>query len=204
MKLVLCENIRGLGSTGEVVVVKDGYARNYLLPQRKAGYPTEGNVQRLQKARSEYLIKESNQIEAANLIAAKMVDLQLNIEMKANDAGQLFGSVTEAIVAEGLSAAIDCEIRPQMIIIGTHFKKIGEYVAALRLHSEVEVEVMLHVVPEEGGADEDELTIAELADMDVDEEGELSPDEIEAALETAAVEGDAAPDASENEDAEKN
>lgn len=149
MKLVLSENIRGLGSTGEVVTVKDGYARNYLLPKKLAVYPTEGNLNRLRKERESYLLKESDRIEAARLIAGRMEGVELlTIEMKANDAGQLFGSVTEAILAEHLGGSIEVELHAQQIIMGSHWKRLGEYSAVVRLHSEVEIEFPVQVVAE--------------------------------------------------------
>lgn len=148
MKLVLTENIRGLGSTGQVVSVKDGFGRNYLLPKKLAIFPTEGNIRRFRKAREEYLLKEKDQIEAARIIAKRFVDLELNVEMKANDAGQLFGSVTEAILAEKLGEAVKFEIHHQQIIMGSHWKRLGEYLASCRLHSEVEIEFPVHVVAE--------------------------------------------------------
>ncbi len=152
MKLVLNENIRGLGSTGDVVTVKDGYGRNYLLPKKLATYPTEGNLQRLRKAREEYLVRESDHIDAARLIAAKVAEklegAELTVAMKANDAGQLFGSVTEAILAANLGGLIEVELHEKQIIMGSHWKRIGEYVAVVRLHSEVEVEFPVHVIAE--------------------------------------------------------
>lgn len=148
MKLVLSENIRGLGSTGDVVRVKDGFARNYLLPKKLATFPTEGNIRRFRKAREDYLLKEKDRIEAAELIAKRFEGLELNVEMKANDAGQLFGSVTESILAETLGKKIGIEIHHQQIIMGSHWKRIGEYVASCRLHSEVEVEFPVHVIAE--------------------------------------------------------
>ena len=185
MKLVLTENIRGLGSTGDVVRVKDGYARNFLLPRKLALYPTEGNVRRFRKAREEYLIKEKDRIEAAELISKRFEGLELNVEMKANDAGQLFGSVTETILAETLSKAIGVEIPHQQIIMGSHWKRIGEYV---RLHSEVEIEFPVHVLAESTVAAP--VTAEELA-------AQLEAEEAEAA--EAAPEGIAMADVDDDE-----
>lgn len=151
MQLILTENIRGLGSTGEIVTVRDGYARNYLLPRKLGMFPTPENQKRFRKAREEYLLKEKDKIEAARIIAGRLADFHLNIQMKANDAGHLFGSVTEAIVAEKVGEAIKVELNPQNIILATHFKRIGDYAAIIRLHSEVEVEIGLTVAPEETG-----------------------------------------------------
>ncbi|HGY91578.1 MAG TPA: 50S ribosomal protein L9 [Planctomycetes bacterium] len=160
MKLVLSENIRGLGRTGDVVEVKDGYARNYLLPKKLAMKPTEGNVQRLRKERETYLLREKSNIESSRLIAEKLNGVTLQVQMKANEAGMLFGSVTEQIVADKLAELLETEIRPQQVILGSHFKRIGEYLCAVRLHSEVEVELPLVVSAE---PTEEELEEAQAA-----------------------------------------
>jgi large subunit ribosomal protein L9 len=149
MKLILVENIRGLGSTGDEVKVRDGYARNYLLPRKLAVYPTADNAQRFRKERDSYLVREKGHIDSARLIAEKLKDLTLTLKMKANDAGHLFGSVTEAIVAENLSTATGMPIEPKQIILGSHYKNIGDYEATVRLHSEVEVEIALSVQAEQ-------------------------------------------------------
>ncbi|MCA9322429.1 MAG: hypothetical protein KDB53_16930, partial [Planctomycetes bacterium] len=122
---------------------------------------------------------EKGRIESARLIASKMDDLTLTVPMKSNDGGQLFGSVTEQIVAENLGKAIGVEIHPQQVILGSHFKRVGEYFAAIRLHSEVEIELPVHVVAE-GGADEDETGMAKVmeaaeSDEDLVDEAEETP-----------------------------
>ena len=190
MKLVLSENIRGLGSTGDVVTVKDGYARNYLLPQKKAVYPTEGNLNRLRKEREAYLLKEADRIDAAKLIAAKMEGLEVTVEMKANDAGQLFGSVTEAILAEHLGGAIDVEIHAQQIIMGSHWKRIGEYLAVARLHSEVEVEFPVHVVAEAAKPEEGEGLEVPEGEVEVTDEAEGDEEAQAAAVDEASADAE--------------
>lgn len=148
MKLILTENIRGLGSTGDLVKVRDGFARNYLLPKKKAVAPTDDNAKKFRKERESYLLREKGKIESAKLMSSKIQGVTLTLKMKANDAGHLFGSVSEAIVAEALSAQIGHTIDAQQIILGSHYKHIGDYSAIVRLHSEVEVEIDLHVQAE--------------------------------------------------------
>lgn len=148
MKLILAENIRGLGSTGDEVKVRDGYARNYLLPRKLAVYPTEENAKRFRKERESYLMREKSNIGSARLIAEKLKGFTLTLKMKANDAGSLFGSVTEAIVAENLAQAAGVPIEPRQVILGSHYKHIGEFEATIRLHTEVEVEIVLSVQAE--------------------------------------------------------
>ncbi len=196
MKLVLNENIRGLGSTGDVVTVKNGYGRNFLLPKKLAVYPTEGNLNRLRKEREAYLLRETDRIDAAKLISSKIAGkldgVELVVEMKANDAGQLFGSVTEAILAEHLGGSIDVELREKQIIMGSHWKRIGEYHAIVRLHSEVEVEFPVQVVAE-----------APAPEVVAEAEAETAAEGEEATEEGAEVADEVTADASEEEKTEE-
>ncbi|MEE9394676.1 MAG: 50S ribosomal protein L9 [Planctomycetota bacterium] len=149
MKLVLKENIRGLGNTGDVVNVKNGYGRNYLLPQGKASFPTADMIGVLRRERERYLVTEKDHISAAQTHADDLKELVLEITMKANEAGQLFGSITEAIVAEALTKKLGRDFNAKQVILGSHFKRVGDYVGSVRLHSEVETEFGLKVVAEE-------------------------------------------------------
>lgn len=196
MKLVLTENIRGLGSTGDLVEVKDGYARNFLLPRKLAAVPQDDVIKKWRKERESYLVRESGRIDGARAIKERMTDLgNVVITMKANDAGQLFGSVTEAIVAEAVSEAIDVELNAQQIILATHFKRIGEYQAIVRLHSEVEGDVTIVVESEEDPEDRAERLAAEEAARlaaEADEEAEGEEEAAEAVSE--GEEPEAAPE----------
>ncbi|MEZ6196491.1 MAG: 50S ribosomal protein L9 [Planctomycetota bacterium] len=182
MKVVLKENIRGLGNVGDVVSVKDGYARNFLFPRGIATAPTEDVISALRKERLRYLDQESDQIAAAKHLRESIGELMLEIEMKANEAGQLFGSVTEAIVAERLSAQLERSFTKEQIIIGSHFKRIGDYLATVRLHSEVEMEIGLHVVAEETEEEREERLAAEEAAREAAEAVEAELDAEEAAM----------------------
>lgn len=200
MKLVLNENIRGLGSTGDVIDVKDGFGRNYLLPKKLALPPTEMNIKRLRKAREGYLLKESGRIEAAQMLRGKCDELELEVEMKANDAGQLFGSVTEQIVATAAGAALGVEIHPQQIILGAHYKRIGDYTVVVRLHTEVEVELPLHVKAELTEEELEAIAAAKAAE----EAAAAAEAEGEEGAEGEAAEGEAdATDAAAETDEEK-
>ncbi|MFT7616998.1 MAG: large subunit ribosomal protein L9 [Planctomycetota bacterium] len=196
MKLVLNENIRGLGSTGDIVTVKNGYGRNFLLPKKLAVYPTEGNLNRLRKERESYLLREADHIDAARLIAEKTKGyIQSNdnlvVKMKANDAGQLFGSVTEAILAAHLGGNISVELHEKQIIMGSHWKRVGDYLAVVRLHSEVEVEFPVQVVAE--------IVIPEV----VEERAEANRAEAEGDDAENAAEGDEAAEVVEEEKTEE-
>ena len=188
MQVVLKESIRGLGNTGDLVNVREGFARNYLLPRGKAVFPNDDVIAALKKERLQYLDQEADRIGAANVLKESMAELQLEITMKANEAGQLFGSVTEAIVAEALSAQMDREFRKDQVILGSHFKRVGDYIGIVRLHSEVETEIALHVVAEETEEEREERLAAE-------EAARLAAEEAEAAENGEGEEGEEGGDA---------
>lgn len=174
MKVVLKESIRGLGNVGDVVNVREGYARNFLFPQNKAVAPTEDVITALKKERLQYLDREADKIAAAKTLMESIGELELELAMKANEAGQLFGSVTEPIVAERLSAELERDFHKEQIILGAHFKRIGEYTAIVRLHTEVEMEIALNVTREETEEEREERLAAEEAAREAAEAAEAA------------------------------
>ena len=191
MKLVLTENIRGLGRTGDIVTVKNGHGRNHLLPKGFGVAPTENNITRFQAARESYLVAEKDRIVDARNLAAKLTDLTLNLTMKANDAGHLFGSVNEAMIADGVLSAANVEIAPSMVVMGAHLKHVGEHAVALHLHSEVEVDLLVTVVAEESKPS---------AELEEDSSAEDASDTEEETAETAETEEEYSADSEPSED----
>ena len=155
MKLVLTENIRGLGRTGDVVTVKNGHGRNHLLPKGFGVVPSENNISRYRTARETYLVAEQDRIVDAQKLAEKLGDVTLSLTMKANDAGHLFGSVTETMIAEGILKVANVEVASSMVVMGAHLKQVGEHAVQLHLHSEVELDLLVTVIAEEGTTDVD-------------------------------------------------
>ena len=150
MKVILKENLPNLGESGEVVDVKPGYARNYLLPQGLAYEASEGNIQRLeaeQKARAEAARRAYLE---ANRRAAQLTNQALTFHAKAGETGKLFGSVTSADVADRLNAEgdLDFELDKKEVILDDPIKELGDYQVEIRLHSEVSLEVSVSVVQE--------------------------------------------------------
>jgi large subunit ribosomal protein L9 len=174
MKVVLKESIRGLGNVGDVVNVREGYARNFLYPQNKAVAPAEDVIKALKKERLQFLDKEADRISAAKALMESIGELELELAMKANEAGQLFGSVTEAIVAARLSEVLEREFHKDQVILGAHFKRIGEYSAIVRLHSEVEMEIALNVTREESEEEREERIAAQEAAREAEEAAEAA------------------------------
>lgn len=146
MKLILKENVDSLGESGEVVTVKPGYARNYLIPHGLAYEASEANVLRLEeeKARAEELAKR-DYLEGRRR-AAQLEGLSLSFLARAGEEGKLFGSVTSADIADRLNeGGLDFEVDRRRIALADPLKEIGVFTVPIRLHADVEVEVEVRV-----------------------------------------------------------
>lgn len=148
-QVLLREDVDNLGGRGEIVKVKAGYARNYLLPRGLAITATKGNVKQVENERSALLKKEAHEKSTAEMQAEQMKDLTLSFERRAGEHGLLFGSVTTMDVAEALRAK-GYEIDRKRISLDETIKELGDYTAHVRLHREVTIEVPIEVLGEGG------------------------------------------------------
>lgn len=148
--VLLREDVDNLGGRGEIVKVKAGYARNYLLPRNIATLATKGNVKKVENERAALLKKAATEKATAEAQAAQMGDITLNFERRAGEAGTLFGSVTSMDIAEALQAK-GYEIDRRKINLKEAIKEIGEYTVPVKLHREVTLDVPV-IVTAEGGA----------------------------------------------------
>ncbi len=147
MKLILIQDVPNLGYKDDVVEVKSGYGRNYLIPQQKAVIATESALKVLaenQRQRAHKLAKIKADAEAA---AAALADVKLSIAAKTAETGTIYGAVNAASVAEAL-AKLGHEIDRKLITLNTTIKEVGNYVATVRFHKEVAVEVPVEVIAE--------------------------------------------------------
>lgn len=149
-KILLREDIENLGGRGEVVKVKSGYARNYLLPQGMATLATKGNVQQIEREREALLKKAAVEKSTAEAQASQMGDISLGFERRAGENGTLFGSVTTMDIAEALRAK-GYEIDRRRIVMKDAIKETGDYTVSVKLHREVALQIPVSVTPE-GGA----------------------------------------------------
>jgi len=149
MQIILMEKVVNLGGLGDVVKVKDGFARNYLIPQGKARRATEKNLKEFENRRSELEKKANEQLTGSQERAAKLEGMKIEITQKAGADGRLFGSVTNADIAESLGkqglTVKKAEIR---MPTGT-LKHVGEFPIVIQLHSDVLANIVVHVVPEQ-------------------------------------------------------
>ena len=150
VKLLLNEKIDKLGEIGEIVSVKPGYARNYLLPRNLATIPTVGEVKRIQKKKA--LLEKLYQEEKAKAeeLAKRISDLtQIVIIGNAGEAGKLFGSITAKDIAEKLKEELDVEVPRKQVQLKRSITDLGEYEIKLKLHNEVTAQIKLVVKKEE-------------------------------------------------------
>jgi large subunit ribosomal protein L9 len=147
MDVILRSDVDTLGKAGELVSVKDGYARNFLLPRGLAYPATEGNRRRLEAERAGKARKVAVEVDAAKALAGKLEPVSLTFTMKAGEGDKLFGSVTAADIAEKLTAA-GFPTDKKAVELDEPLKALGVYKVPVRLHSEVKPEVRVWVVRE--------------------------------------------------------
>jgi large subunit ribosomal protein L9 len=142
--VLLREDIEHLGARGEIVRVKAGYARNYLLPRRLAVEATKGNVRQIEQERAALLKKEATEKATATAQAEQISRVKLSFDRKAGDQGVLYGSVTTMDIADALKEK-GYEIDRRRLNLKEPIKSTGEFTVALRLHREVTVEIPVSV-----------------------------------------------------------
>ena len=146
MKIILTHEVPGLGGAGEVVEVKDGYARNYLVPRGYAIRWTKGgqkDVDAIRRARKVHAIQT---LEAANEVKGKLEGLQVKLAVRSGDAGRLFGSVTQADVVDAIKAADGPAVDKRAVAIASPIKTVGTHKVSVKLHADVQANLDVAVV----------------------------------------------------------
>jgi len=136
MKVILADDVRGLGHRGDTVTVKPGYARNYLLPQGFAYEATDANLRRLSEEKKKYDEKMLHEKGIAAQAAAKVEGLTVAVVKKAGEEGQLYGSVTASEIADAL-AAKNVEVDRRRIELAEPIRRVGQHTVHVRLHRDV-------------------------------------------------------------------
>ncbi|GAA1998022.1 50S ribosomal protein L9 [Brevibacterium samyangense] len=145
-KIILNQEVDGLGAAGDVVEVKAGYARNLLLPRGWASAWTPGaekQIDALRKARRSRQIADRDEALA---LKAKLESATARIDMKAGKNGRLFGAVTPALVAEALASVAGTEFDRRQVALGSHVKTAGAYTATVRVHDEITANAKFEVI----------------------------------------------------------
>jgi large subunit ribosomal protein L9 len=180
MQVILLERIGRLGQMGDVVTVKDGYARNFLLPQGKALRATAANRERFENERAQLEAHNLEQKKEADAVAAKMDGENFIVIRQAGDTGQLYGSVSTRDIADNVTAA-GFEIERRQVLLDRPIKILGLHPVRVALHPEVEVTVTINVARSEDEAarqarGEDVTAMAE--EEAVEEEETISVEEV--------------------------
>ncbi|MDP3822634.1 MAG: 50S ribosomal protein L9 [Burkholderiales bacterium] len=148
MQIILLEKVANLGNLGDVVKVKDGYARNFLIPQRAARRATESAIKEFEAKRAELEKAAAEKLATANALGEKMSGRTVHITQKAGVDGRLFGSVTNADIADALTR-IDFKIlKSQVRLPNGPLKVVGEHTVSVSPHTDVVVEVKVVVMGE--------------------------------------------------------
>ena len=144
MQIILLESLTKLGKAGEIVSVKDGFARNYLIPQKKAIVANKKNKLNLSDKMSQ--ISENNQIkiEDAENLKSKIDGKTIKIDMEANDDGKLYGAINQKFIVEQVKQSLSIELQAESIILYP-IKSIGDYEVKLRLYEEIQASIRLEI-----------------------------------------------------------
>ena len=146
MEVILIQDVANLGYKNDIVKVKDGYGRNYLIPNRMAVIANDSNRKQLAENLKQQAHKMAKLLADAQALAEKLANTVITLSVKANEDGKIFGTITTAQVAEAL-AAQGIEVDKKVISIEP-VKTLGEAVATAKLHREVKAEIKLNVVAE--------------------------------------------------------
>ncbi len=146
MKVILTEEIRGLGTRGDVVTVKDGYARNYLLPKKLAQEATTSNLKAIEHQRRKWDLLAQEEKNAAQKQADRVKGVKIQIEKRVGEHGHLFGSVTANEIADALMEK-GIEVDKRRIELESPIKNIGLHDVEVRLHRDVTASIQVEVLP---------------------------------------------------------
>ena len=146
MKVILIEEIRGLGTRGDVVTVKDGYARNFLIPKNLAREATAGNLKQVEHEKRKWALLAQEEKTAAQKSADAVKGVKIVIEKRVGEHGHLFGSVTANEIADALEAK-GINVDKRRIELGSPIKNVGVHDVEVRLHREVSAHIQVEVVP---------------------------------------------------------
>jgi large subunit ribosomal protein L9 len=147
MKLILTHEVTGLGEPGDIIEVKDGYGRNYLIPRGFAIRWTRGGEKDVAAIRRARKVREIRTLEQATEVKNQLAGLKVTLKTRAGESGRLFGSVTVADVVSAITEAGGPDIDKRRVELGAPIKTVGQHRVTVRLHQEVSAALDLNVVP---------------------------------------------------------
>ena len=149
MKVILLENITKIGSIGEVIDVKRGFARNFLIANKKALYASKENIKEVEKMKNELNKKDLEKKKDAKSISEKLKSKQYTVKKLSTENNELYGSVKPTEISKIILENDKIEIKPSMIQLVNDIKSLGEFKVLINLHSEVQVQIKITVVAAE-------------------------------------------------------
>ena len=145
MKVILLENLKKIGSIGEVIDVKRGFARNFLIANKKALYASKENVSKVEKIKNELSKKDNERKNEAKIIAEKINKKVFNIKKLSTETNELYGSVKPTEISKLILDNEKIDVKPSMIQPVKDIKSIGNFKVKISLHSEVDAEIIINV-----------------------------------------------------------
>jgi large subunit ribosomal protein L9 len=149
MKLILTQEVTGLGSAGDVVEVKDGYGRNYLIPRGFGIRWTKGGERTIESIKAARASREVRDLDHAKEIKARLEGATVNLPVRAGEGGRLFGAVTVGDIAGAIAGSVEgtgAQVDKRKIIVGNPIKSLGSHQVTVKVHDELEATVNLNVV----------------------------------------------------------
>lgn len=179
MKVILLTEIKGKGGEGDVVDVARGFANNYLLPRKMAVIATKGNLKQLEMRRANIAKREETRIADAEALREKMQGLTVKVDARVGEEGQLFGSVTAAMIADALKAQEDLDVDRKRIELSNPIRVAGKHTVSVSLYRTIKAELTIQVGDEPEVADEaaENETEEEAAAVAVEDAKEVEAEE---------------------------
>jgi len=155
VKVILLQDVAGVGEAGEVATVADGHGRNFLLPRKLAIEASAGNIKNLEHHRSAIRRRQAQEMTSAGAAAERIAEIVLTLKAKAGEAGRLYGSITNAMVAEALERDHQLKVDRRAISFPHAVRALGSHEAKVDLHKEIEATLRIEVEPEDAESAED-------------------------------------------------
>lgn len=148
MKVILTEDVKKQGKKGDIIEVSEGYARNFLLPQKLAIPATNANVNNAVQHKEAEQRKVQRAIDEAKVMASQLAKVEVSIPVKTGEGGRMFGSVTAKDIADALLAQRGIELDKRKIDIKDAIKNLGTFPVSVRVHPDVAAQIQVHVTPQ--------------------------------------------------------
>ena len=149
MKVILLENVRKIGSIGEIIDVKRGFARNFLISKKKALFASKENIKEVEKIKQDLNKKDQDKKKEAKSIQEKIQNKIFEIKKLSTENKELYGSVKPTEISKIIAEIEKVEINPSNIQPTKEIKSLGEYKVEINLHSEVQTQITIKVIPQE-------------------------------------------------------